>query len=224
MLHIGKICWKPTVTLETMVISLNFLNVVNQNSTGLVTVEMVITFEEFIKKKLKQRTSFGWQRMKLLDKFTSNTKVQRRKKCTPVQSITMRYSSGEMRKAQGVFTSPQLRLWVQTAAVRGEGRPMPWPTRPSWIRHTLSRTNKKARTHTQKLVVQCEHVMWQWSRSQPCGQGESCRSAVSVTDPQRHTIRILLQSHGCSFVPAVMSLPLHQSEWARLWRPNECLE
>lgn len=58
MLHIGKICWKPTVTLETMVISLNFLNVVNQNSTGLVTVEMVITFEEFIKKKTKTENEF----------------------------------------------------------------------------------------------------------------------------------------------------------------------
>lgn len=122
----------------------------------------------------------------MIDKFISNTKVkspEKKKKCTPVQSITMRYSSGEMRKAQGVFTSPQLRLWVQTAAVRGEGRPMPWPTRPSWIRHTLSRTNKKACTHTQKLGVQCEHVMWQCSHSQPCGQSESCRSAASVTDP-----------------------------------------
>ncbi len=62
MLHIGKICLKPTVTLETKVIfpNLSTKNVVNQNSTELVTVEMVITFEEFIR-KLKQRMSFDRQ-------------------------------------------------------------------------------------------------------------------------------------------------------------------
>lgn len=78
---------------------------------------------------------------------------------------------------------------------------------------TYTLTYEQKNTHTHKSL---------WPGvNMSCDNGASLNLVVRVRavdaprlwrTPQRCTMLILLQSHGCSFVPAVMSLPLHQSE------------
>ncbi len=135
----------------------------------------------------------------------------------------------------------ELLIWRNEEGSGGFHKPSTAPLGPNCscarggVAHALTDKAQLDKTYTQVQTKKHAHThkrLWS-SVNMSCDNGTALNLVVRVRaveapclwrTPQQHTICILLQSHGCSFVPAVMSLPLHQSEWDRLQRTNKCLE